>query len=66
MLDEAWQAAIQYIAEIKSDRDLICDPILTCVPEVIRWTIHPKPGQLAFLVPSAFGDPVFPWHGVSY
>ncbi|HHF7345777.1 TPA: L-tyrosine/L-tryptophan isonitrile synthase family protein [Legionella feeleii] len=63
MLEEAWMAAINYIAEIRSDRDLKEDPISTCLPDYIRWTIHAKPGQLAILTTTAFGDPVQPWHG---
>lgn len=64
MLREAWYATINYIAEIRSDRDLSQEPILACFPDHIRWTIHEKPGQLAILTTTAFGDPVQPWHGV--
>ncbi|MFI4962866.1 MAG: L-tyrosine/L-tryptophan isonitrile synthase family protein [Legionellales bacterium] len=64
MLKEAWTAAINYIAEIRSDRDLDQEPIATCLPDYIRWTIHAKPGQLAILTTTAFGDPVQAWHGV--
>lgn len=63
MLREAWNATIKYIAEIKSDRDLYQEPIATCLPDHIRWTIHAKPGQLAILTTTAFGDSVQPWHG---
>lgn len=63
MIEEAWIAAINYIAEIRSDRDLKEDPISICLPDHIRWTIHAKPGQLAILTTTAFGDPVQPWHG---
>ncbi len=65
ILEEAWNATIDYISEIKSDRDLENDPILTCIPGAIRWTIHAKPGQLGLLIPTAHGDPVLPWHGIS-
>lgn len=64
MLEEAWNATINYISEIRSDRDLQQDPILACLPDYIRWTIHAKPGQLAILTTTASGDPVQPWHGV--
>lgn len=63
MLEEAWLAAIYYIAEIRSDRDLAADPVLTCFPNTIRWTIHAKRGQLALLTTAGQGDPVQPWHG---
>jgi len=64
MLNEAWSAAIKYIAEIKSDRDLPVDPVVSCFPEHIRWTIHSKPGQLGVQTTTAFGDPVQAWHGM--
>ena len=64
MLQEAWRAAIHYIAEIKSDRELPEDPILTCFPDHIRWTIHAKVGQLAVLTPTALGSQVQPWHAM--
>ncbi|MBI2790872.1 MAG: L-tyrosine/L-tryptophan isonitrile synthase family protein [Gammaproteobacteria bacterium] len=64
MLREAWHAAIHYMAEIRSDRDLSKEPIITCFPDHIRWTIHAKPGQVAILATTAFGFQVQPWHGV--
>ncbi len=64
MLREAWEATIAYIAEIKSDRELEKEPILICMPDHIRWTIHAKSGQLAVLTTTASGDPVQAWHGV--
>lgn len=64
MLREAWIATIRYMAEIRSDRDLPQEPIITCFPDHIRWTIHAKPGQIAILTTTAFGDPIQPWHGV--
>lgn len=63
MLTEVWNATIEYIAEIKSDRNLPSDPISTCLPNHIRWTIHAKPGQIAILTTTMSGDPVQPWHG---
>lgn len=63
MLKETWVAAINYIAEIRSDRDLAQEPVSTCLSDHIRWTIHAKSGQLAILTTTAFGDPVQPWHG---
>jgi len=63
MLREAWNAAIDYVAEIKSDRDLDQDPILTCLPDHFRWTIHAKAGQLAILMPTALGISVQAWAG---
>ncbi|MBA2649384.1 MAG: L-tyrosine/L-tryptophan isonitrile synthase family protein [Legionella sp.] len=65
MIREAWMAAIEYLAEIRSDRDLSLEPISTCLPNHVRWTIHAKPGQLAILTTTASGDPVQPWHGVA-
>ena len=63
MLHEVWQATIDYMAEIKSDRDLDEDPILACLPGAIRWTIHAKAGQLAIAVPSTNGTIVQAWAG---
>jgi len=63
MLEEAWAAAIEYIAEIKSDRELEEDPMLSCLPDHFRWTIHAKSGQLAILTPTALGTPVQAWAG---
>ncbi len=63
MLREAWSATIDYMAEIKSDRELEEDPILTCLPDHFRWTIHAKAGQLALLTPTAFGIRVQAWAG---
>ncbi|WP_402721342.1 L-tyrosine/L-tryptophan isonitrile synthase family protein [Janthinobacterium rivuli] len=63
MLAEAWGAAINYISEIKSDRDLAEDPILTCLPDYLRWTIHAKQGQLAIATPPILGISVQPWAG---
>ena len=63
MLNEAWQAAIDYMAEIKSDRDLEEDPILACLPGAIRWTIHVKSGQFAIATPSVGGQMVQAWAG---
>ncbi|MEI9928894.1 MAG: L-tyrosine/L-tryptophan isonitrile synthase family protein [Sphingomonas sp.] len=63
MLNEVWHAAIDYMAEIKSDRDLAQDPILTCLPTAIRWTIHAKAGQFAVATPSVWGSMVQAWAG---
>jgi hypothetical protein len=65
MLREAWGAAIEYMAEIKSDRELAEDPILTCLPDHFRWTIHAKPGQLAVATATALGIRVQAWAGVA-
>jgi len=65
MLAEIWSATIEYIAEIKSGRELEEDPILTCLPDHIRWTIHAKPGQLAVLTANALGIRVQPWAGAA-
>jgi len=65
MLREAWTSAIGYLAEIKSDRELPEDPILTCLPDHIRWTIHAKAGQLAVLTPTVGGAPVQSWAGTA-
>ncbi|PNS07336.1 Pyoverdine/dityrosine biosynthesis protein [Lysobacter silvestris] len=63
MLNEVWGAAIHYIAEIKSDRDLDEDPILTCLPGYLRWTIHAKQGQIAIATPPILGVSVQAWAG---
>ncbi|MFI7542408.1 L-tyrosine/L-tryptophan isonitrile synthase family protein [Actinoplanes sp. NPDC049599] len=65
MLREAWATAIDYLAEIKSDRELAEDPILTCLPGQVRWTIHAKPGQLAIATATANGLRVQAWAGVA-
>ncbi len=63
MLHEAWEAAISYISEIKSDRDQEQDPILTCLPGHLRWTIHRKRGQIAITTPPILGMAVQAWAG---
>jgi hypothetical protein len=65
VLREAWSAAIEYMAEIKSDRELADDPILNCLPDHFRWTIHPKSGQLAISTSTALGTPVQAWAGAA-
>jgi Pyoverdine/dityrosine biosynthesis protein len=63
MLKEVWQATIEYMAEIKSDRDLDEDPVLVCMPNAVRWTIHPKKGQFAIMIPSVNGFFIQAWAG---
>jgi hypothetical protein len=63
MLSEVWAATIEYIAEIRSDRDSPMEPITMCLPDHLRWTIHPKQGQLGLLMPSALGKPIQAWAG---
>lgn len=65
MLREVWAATIGYMAEIKSDRDQQEDPIARCLPDHLRWTIHPKPGQLGLLIPKALGRSVPAWAGTA-
>lgn len=65
MLHEVWAATIAYIAEIKSDRELANDPISTCLPDHVRWTIHAKPGQLGMLTPTVSGTTVEAWAGAA-
>ena len=65
MLREVWQAAIDYMAEIKSDRELNEDPILACLPGAIRWTIHAKAGQFAIATPTVWGSMVQAWAGTA-
>jgi hypothetical protein len=65
MLREAWATAIDYMAEIKSDRELAEDPIMTCLPDHFRWTIHAKPGQIAVATATANGMRVQAWAGVA-
>ncbi len=64
MLREAWVAAIQYIGEIRSDRDLPSEPIGSCFKDYIRWTIHAKSGQIALLSSRSSGDTIQAWHGI--
>ncbi|MEM7669274.1 MAG: L-tyrosine/L-tryptophan isonitrile synthase family protein, partial [Pseudomonadota bacterium] len=63
---ELWQAAISYVAEIKSDRELPRDPVLDCLPGFIRWTIHAKAGQFGLMVSFCMGKPIVPWAGIGY
>lgn len=63
MLNEAWQATIDYLAEIKSDRDLAVDPIGVVFPNCLRWTIHPKRGQLALSTAHMLGTSIQCWTG---
>jgi hypothetical protein len=63
MLEQAWRATLEYMAEIKSDRDLDEDPIQSCLPEHFRWTIHAKAGQFAILNSTALGLRVQAWAG---
>lgn len=63
MLKEVWQATVEYMAEIKSDRDLDEDPVLVCMPNAVRWTIHPKKGQFAIMIPSVSGFFIQAWAG---
>jgi Pyoverdine/dityrosine biosynthesis protein len=63
MIREVWQATIEYMAEIKSDRDLKHDPVLVCMPNAVRWTIHAKAGQFAIMTPSMNGFFVQAWAG---
>jgi len=65
MLREVWTAAIGYMAEIRSDRDLESDPILSCLPHHFRWTIHPKPGQLAISTCQTDGLSIQAWAGTA-
>ena len=65
MLKQAWGAAIEYMAEIKSDRELDEDSIQTCLPDYFRWTIHAKPGQLAIMNSTALGLRVQAWAGTA-
>jgi len=63
MLSEAWRATIDYLAEIKSDRDLAVDPIVVAFPNCLRWTIHPKAGQLALSTSHMLGTSIQCWAG---
>lgn len=65
MLREVWSATIAYIAEIKSDRELTSEPIGSCLPDHVRWTIHAKPGQLGLLTSTGLGMPVQAWAGAA-
>ena len=65
MLAEAWEATIQYISEIRSDRDSSSDIIQECIPVSLRWTIHAKKGQICLTTRSLSGINLLPWHGVS-
>jgi hypothetical protein len=63
MLREVWQTTIDYLAEIKGDRDLAADPISVAFPNCLRWTIHPKAGQLALSTSHMLGTPIQCWAG---
>jgi len=63
MLNEAWQATIDYLAEIRGDRDLATDPISVAFPNCLRWTIHPKAGQLALSTSHMLATPIQCWAG---
>lgn len=63
MLHKVWDATMRYLAEIRSDRDLVADPISACFRDAIRWTIHAKRGQLAIQTNPASGIQVQSWHG---
>ena len=65
ILKEAWDATIDYISEIRSDRDLSIDIIQHCHPNSLRWTIHDKKGQICIASKKMYGINLFPWHGVS-
>jgi hypothetical protein len=65
MLREVWDATIHYMAEIKSDRELAEEPILSCLPDHLRWTIHAKQGQIAIAVPTMLGLTVQAWAGTA-
>jgi Pyoverdine/dityrosine biosynthesis protein len=65
MLREVWSAAIDYVAEIKSDRELPEEPISARLPDHVRWTIHAKPGQLGLLSSAALGTTVQAWAGAA-
>ena len=65
ILREAWDATIDYVSEIRSDRDLSIDVIQYCYPNSLRWTIHDKKGQICIASKKMYGINLFPWHGVS-
>jgi Pyoverdine/dityrosine biosynthesis protein len=65
MLREVWAATIRYMAEIKSDRDLLREPISVSLPGAIRWTIHAKRGQIAIKTPTTQGLSVQAWAGTA-
>lgn len=58
--ERAFEAAIEYASVNLALRYL--DAIELSVPDAIRSTIHPKPGQIA--APSVGQSAVFPWNGV--
>lgn len=65
ILREAWYATIDYVSEIRSDRDLAIDVIQYCYPNSLRWTIHDKKGQICIASKKMYEINLFPWHGVS-
>jgi len=65
VLTEAWCAAIEYVAEIRSDRDLDQDLIQSSFPTALRWTIHVKSGQIGLNCTRVNGIAIWPWHGVA-
>ena len=65
LLTEAWCATIEYIAEIRSDRDLDQDLVQSCFPTALRWSIHSKSGQIGLNCTRMNGIAIWPWHGVA-
>lgn len=65
LLTEVWCATIEYIAEIRSDRDLDQDLIQSCFPTSLRWSIHSKSGQIGLNCTRMNGIAIWPWHGVA-
>lgn len=63
MIAEAWESAKDYLAIVIADRELETDPVTQSMPDVIRFSIHSKPGQIGLKTTSENGDPVQAWHG---
>lgn len=63
MIAEAWESTKDYLAIVIADRDLEVDPITQGMEDVIRFSIHSKPGQIGLKTTSENGDAVQAWHG---
>lgn len=62
MIAHAWESTKDYLAIVVADRQLADDPIIAGMENVIRFSIHSKPGQIGL---ETGGNPVQPWHGTA-
>jgi hypothetical protein len=61
---KVWEATKEYMALTAGHRNLEEDLLKKIIGlNVIRFTVHPKPGQVGF-IPGTNGDHTLAWHGV--